>query len=226
MIKNVFVLALTILVFGCSSNDDSPSNSSEVNGSEYVYFMSGKINGEPFIYGQRTDATVVDYTLGLSNTLGAICAYYPETGGYNYNTFVYPNFDNENRPTMGLEFVRFHLCTDDQYQHETFNEKFPVDSYDFAVSNDGVNGSTGDIGLSFSPNAQEGPYYDTYGGDQNGSYFNITSSTSANSYILDVLVGSAQIIEGNFSAKFYNEEDSSDVIIITEGQFKMIPSLQ
>lgn len=226
MIKKFLFFAFSLLIFCCSNNDDSPANPTEINNSDYLYFMSGRINGEQFIYGQRVDATVVDYTLGLSNTLGAICAYNPDTGGYNYNNFVYPNFDNENRPTMGLEFVRFHLCTDDEYQSETFNEKFPIGNYDFAVSNNGVTGSTGDIGISFSPNAQEGPYYDTYGGDQTGSYFKITSSTPANSYILDVLVGSAQIIEGDFSAKFYNEEDPSDVITITEGHFKMIPSLQ
>ncbi|MCK7590360.1 hypothetical protein M0G43_07230 [Subsaxibacter sp. CAU 1640] len=214
-----------LLIFACSSND-SPSDSSNFDSADYIYFMSGKINGEPFLFGQRVDATTLDYSPGLSNTLPAVCAYYPDTGGYNYHPFLYPNLDDENRPSIGMEFVRFHLCSDEAYQSETFNDKFPIGEYDFASSNEPSNGPTGKVGVNYNPIATQGPFYDTYGGDQTGSYFSIISSIPANSYILEVQVGTAQIIEGNFAVKLYNTEDSSDVITITDGRFKMIPSLQ
>lgn len=228
MLKKInFVLLIVIgmFIYNCSSDSDSDSNDGEINSDNYVYFMSGKINGESFNYGLRTDATELDYTSGQSITLSAVCAYYPDTGGFNYSPFVYPNFDNEARPSMGIDFVRFHLCTDDESQLETFNDKFPLGSYEFAESDETSSGPVGKIGLTYTPNAQSGPYYSTYGGEQSGSTFEITSSEPFNSYILDVLVNAGQIVEGTYSAKFYNTEDPTDVIVITDGQFKMVPSV-
>ncbi|WP_178990839.1 DUF5025 domain-containing protein [Winogradskyella schleiferi] len=227
MLKKITPLYLIVLCFSfcynCSS--DSDSNDDETDSNEYIYFMSGKIDGESFIYGQKTSATELDYTSGLSVTLPAVCAYNPDTGGFNYSPFVYPNFDDESRPTMGIDFVRFHLCTDDSSQLETFNDKFPTTSYEFADSDLASSGLVGKIGLTYSPNAQDGPYYSTYGGDQSNSTFEITSSTAFNTYFADTLISAGQIVEGNFSATFYNSEDPSDIIVITDGQFKMIPSL-
>ena len=227
MLKKITLLfIITVyftLTYSCSS--DSDSDDGQIDNNEYVYFMSGKINGESFIYGQRANATEIDYTSGLSNTLPAVCAYYPDTGGFNYSPFVYPNFDDETRPTMGIDFVRFHLCSDEASQLESFNDKFPTTMYEFADSDTTSSGSVGKIGLTYSPNAQDGPYYSTYGGDQSNSTFEITSSVPFNTYIFETLYSAGQIVEGNFSATFYNSEDPADMIVITDGKFKMVPSL-
>ena len=227
MLKKITPLFLIVLCFSlcynCSS--DSDSDDDDTNSDEYIYFMSGKINGESFIYGQKTNATELDYTSGLSITLPAVCAYYPETGGFNYSPFLYPNFDDESRPTMGIDFVRFHLCSDESSQLESFNDKFPTTMYEFADSDSTSSGPIGKIGLTYSPNAQNGPYYSTYAGDQSNSSFEITSSTPFNTYLFETLYSAGQIVEGNFSATFYNTDDPSDIIVITDGQFKMIPSL-
>jgi hypothetical protein len=174
--------------------------------------------------GQQVNATTVDYTAVLSNTLPAVCAYYPDTGGFSYSPGVHPNFDNEARPAMGVTFVRFHLCADEENQMLTFNDKFPLGLYDFAESGEDSSCPLNHIGLSYTPNALEGTYYSTYGGDQTGSSFEITSSVPANSYILNQLILARQVVEGTFSATFYNTADPSDVIEITDGQFKVIPS--
>lgn len=229
MLKKISLLTLISLflstTYSCSSDSDSDSDDEQLDASEYIYFISGKINGEAFIYGQKTSATVLDYGALTSNSLSATCAYFPETGGFNYGVGVYPNFDDESRPSAGIDFVRFHLCADDESQFETFNDKFPLGNYDLAESSSAGSGPTNVIGFDYSPNAQEGPYYFSYGGDQTGSYFEITSSTPLNTYVLDVLVGAGQVVEGNFAAKFYNEVDPTDVIEITDGKFKMIASI-
>ena len=227
MLKKITLLFLikVYFTFTYSCSSDSDSDDGQIDNNEYVYFMSGKINGESFIYGQRANATEIDYTSGLSNTLPAVCAYYPDTGGFNYSPFVYPNFDDETRPTMGIDFVRFHLCSDEASQLESFNDKFPTTMYEFADSDTTSSGSVGKIGLTYSPNAQDGPYYSTYGGDQSNSTFEITSSVPFNTYIFETLYSAGQIVEGNFSATFYNSEDPADMIVITDGKFKMVPSL-
>ena len=101
---------------------------------------------------------------------------------------------------------------------------FPVGNYQVATSNDDNSGTTGAIGFEYAPNASEGPFYNT-NGDQTGNMVNISSSTPSNSFILEVQVGSSQIVEGTFSATLYNESDASDTVQITDGQFKLRPRL-
>jgi hypothetical protein len=178
------------------------------------------------MHGQLTNSTELDYSLIHSGASTVTCAYYPETGGVNYYSGVYPNFDDTSLPSIGMEFVRFFLCPelDDYDQYEVFNDRFPIGNYEVATNNDDVNGTTGAIAFSYSSNAEDGPYYTT-NGDQTGSYVEITTSTPDNSYIIDQLVESSQIVIGNFSIKLYNENDASDVIVITDGQFKLRPRL-
>ncbi|MGJ8593744.1 MAG: hypothetical protein ACSHXF_14430 [Aquaticitalea sp.] len=223
--KKIYTVLLVLLVVACDSSDDN-NPSQELPLGDYLYVISGKINGEAFVYGQLADATELDYTLVHSGASTVTCAYYPDTGGVNYFSGVHPNFDDDSRPSMGIEFVRFFLCTEqeDHNQSEVFNDRFPMGDYEFSADGEDAYGPTGQIGMQFSANASEGPFYNSYG-DQTGSYFNVTSTTPSNSYILDVQVGSAQIVEGEFAVKLYNGENSDDVINITDGYFKVIPQL-
>jgi hypothetical protein len=223
--KNVTLFLLVLITFNCSdSNDDS--NDSGFNASDYVYFMSGKIDGVPFFYGQLESATTLDYNLIHSGASSVPCAF-SDGAGISYFSGVYPNFDNDTEPSMGMEFVRFMLCSEfqDTSQAEGFNDRFPIGNYDVATSNDYNNGTTGAIAFQYAANASEGPFYNT-NGDQTGNMVNITSTTPLNGFILDVQVTTAQFIEGAFSATLYNGEDSSDTVQITEGQFRLRPSLQ
>ncbi|HLT32676.1 MAG TPA: hypothetical protein VKZ98_02710 [Aquaticitalea sp.] len=222
----LYPILFGLLILACNSSSDDSNPSTDVSLDNYIYVISGKINGEPFVYGQRSDATELDYNLVHSGATTVICAYYPETGGVNYFSGLHPNFDDESKPSMGIEFVRFFLCSEvnDYYQSEVFNDRFPLGDYEFSSDGEDAYGPAGQIGMQYSANSIDGPYYNSYG-DQSGSYFEVTSSTPSNSYVLDVLVGSAQIVEGNFAVKFYNENDLNDVITITDGHFKVIPSL-
>lgn len=218
------ILLATIIFSACSSSDDSSSSSSDsdVNSDEYLYYISGKINGEPFVYGQLVNATSVDYYLSLSgNSITTNCAYYPEIGGLNYATGVYPDFEDEERPSMDFNFIRMYLCASEESAASTFNDAFPVSNYDLAISNSDVNGSTGDVSISYTPVATVFNTYSTVGGDQSGSVFEITSSTNTNVTFGEQTLEISQLLEGNFSIILYNTEDSTDMIEITEGQFKL-----
>ncbi len=211
-----------VLFFSCSSSDDSNSSSNNINSDDYLYFISGKINGEPFVYGQLREATTVDYYLSnFGNSITTDCAYYPDTGGLNYATGVYPDFENEARPSFYFDFVRFYLCGSEDSAAEMFNDAFPVSYYDFATSNDDVSGSTGDISAHFRFDATSFYFYSTLDGDQSGSVFEITSSTNETVVFGSQTLSISQLLEGNFSFKLYNTEDPSDIVEVTEGQFKL-----
>ena len=218
-LKFLGTLCFAILLTACGSDDSSDPS---VNQDDYLYFISGKVNGESFVYGQLETATTADYYLSLSgNSITTTCAYYPDTGGLNYSIGVYPDFETENRPNMSFDFIRFYLCGSDESASQTFNDAFPVSFYDYAVSDNVVSGSTGDVSAHFTFDSTGDVYYNSLGGDQTGSTFQITSSVSNNVTIGAQTLQIEQLLEGNFSMKLYNVDDPSDVIEITDGQFKL-----
>jgi len=232
MKKLLFTLAIGLAILtSCESDLVSapPSDSADVDGTvndtEYLYYISGKINGEPFVYGQKVNALEVDYSsVGTGNSITTACAYYPVIGGLNYTLGVYPSFDNEARPQMSFQFIRFYLCSANEQASDLFNAAFPVGDYDFATSSDSTTGSTGDMGMTYSPDSTNNVPYSTYAGSQNNSSFNISSSTNTDVMILDQIITPRQLLEGTFSMKLYNENDSSDILEVTEGRFKMYMS--
>ncbi len=217
--KGAILLIISVLIISCSK-DDNPSeeNSTTVNAADYLYYISGKLNGEPFVYGFKANATTLEYTATVGKS-GGCSIDNSDYSGVNYNAGVNPDFDS-SLPSIDFEFIRFYLCSNMQSSSEVFNDMFPVKSYSLATNNDNITGSTGDVGISYSPNIQENLYYTSYGGVQSGQFI-ITSSIEANVYLLDVLVSTNQQIEGSFSVKLYNANDSSDVIEITDGKFKI-----
>ncbi len=232
--KNVFLLALifAVLLPGCGKDDDSDNEEMEeaqenagADREDYYYFISGKINGKDFIYGQPIDQTTLIYQEAYNIPLeSATCAYSYDQGldsKINYGTVMYPNFDNEDTlPSLGIDFIRFYSCSDVQESYEVFNDIFSIGAYDFS-EDDENEGTMKQVGLNYSPNAISDAYYVSYGGDQSDSTFKITSTTENNDYLLNTLVTQRQIVEGEFSAKVYNINDPSDVLEITEGRFKI-----
>lgn len=222
---SLFLLGLLILT-NCS--DDDGNNvilPTEINPSNYLYFISGKINGEDFVYGQLAQATVLDYSQpGFGNSITSNCAFNPTNGGVNYSSGVYPNLDSEARPSMYFDFVRFYLCDAnfDNNAGETFNDAFPVGSYNTAVSNDHNTGTTGAVGLLYRPDSTDNMlFYSSLGDNQSGNSFEITSSTNENISVGAQTLEIIQRIEGTFSFTVYNTEDPTDIIEITDGVFKL-----
>lgn len=220
--KNILktVLLCGFIAFTSCSSDDNDNNGQEFNGDDYLYYISGKINGQPFLFGQRVDATVLDYSEpGFGNSVTTPCAFNPSNGGLNYAAGVYPSLDNEARPEIYFDFVRFYLC-DPNFNNNpagSFNASFPVRMYDLATSNNSISGTTGAVAMFYAPDATNNmTRYGSLNADQSGNSFEITSSTNTSNF-----AQRKQFIEGNFSFKLYNDLDSSDIVEITEGQFKM-----
>ena len=224
MIKKLGLLVLSVVILiSCSSDDSSDSNATEVSiaTSDYLYYITGKINGEQFVYGQEAEATVLDYSqAGYGNSITTDCAYYPDTGGLNYAMGVYPNLNNESQPNMYFDFIRFYLCGGDG-AGATFNDSFPIGVYPTAISSSVVTGTTGAVSLHYQPNSTESmELYNSLTENQNGNSFEITSSTDANQYLGTQVLTRSQLLEGTFSFTLYNTVDASDTVEVTEGHFK------
>ncbi len=213
---NIFVLVvLSMFLVRCGGDEDNNPDQ-EVLSTDYRYFMSGKINGTPFIVGSPKSESVLSYVLGHAGGTTGACA--GDFGGVSYYTFIAP-YQDQTLPSMGIDFVKFILCPelDTQSQTTIFNSKFPVGDYIFAVDDSSFSSGTDrSIKISYSPNYSNALEYDSLG-DQTGSFFKITSSLAEST--------SSQIVEGIFSVKLYNTANVSDIIEITEGKFKMIPSI-
>lgn len=222
--KKLSLLLGLLILTNCSSEDNN-SASNQINPDDYVYYISGKINGEDFVYGQLADATVLDYSQpDYGNSITTNCAYNPDTGGLNYACGVYPNLDSEARPSMSFDFIRFYLCDPnfDNNAGETFNDAFPIGIYNTAVSNNDNNGTTGAVSLNYRPDSTNNMlFYNSLGDNQAGNSFEITSSTNFNQIFGSQVLSISQLIEGTFSYTLYNTENPSDVIEITEGKFKL-----
>lgn len=227
-IKTLWSVALSILVLGCSSSDEtSNNNSNEVNGADYLYYVSGKLNGETFFYGQRSDATTQDYTLSNSIPLqGATCAYARDNdidAGISFGASISTGFnEDETIPSISFDFIRFYLCSNPNSSNEVFNDLFPVATYEFATNEspysvDEVN----QVAVSYSPTPSSDTYYQSFDGNQSNSYFKITVTEESNIYFGASVFQYNQTVEGEYSVKLVNVDDSTDIIEITEGRFKI-----
>lgn len=218
ILHSLTLLFMAILVLGCNNDKDNENEELMMSDTEFSYHFSGKLNGKDFVYGQPSESTTQIYF--ISSTIGPITQCIDsEESGITYNSGIYPSFD-ESLPTLDLEFVRMYLCSDSLTEKEAFNNHFKVKNYLLAKSNNRITGTTGGVGVYYSKNASQGPFYSSYGGDQSTSSFTITSSKEFNTFS-----SIGQLIEGVFTVKLYNISDPNDVVEIKDGSFKMILSL-
>lgn len=223
--KYLYLLALTVVFISCKKEDDStnPSdNNNQISSSDYMIYFSGKIDGKSFNIEKKFNDLNSGYAIVQSGGLTVPCAYDAVNAGINRGKGLYPNDENSNLPGMELIFVKFILCSElkDKQQYEIFNDKFPVGDYKIATDDDEYSGTASTIAFTYSPNVSSSLYYTT-NGDQTGSYAKITKSTPENKGKFFY----SQIIEGEFSAKLYNQKDSLDIMTITEGSFKVVPHI-
>ena len=159
------LIALCFMAFcfiSCGSNDEL---SEDVNSDDYAYFFSGKINGEPFFYGQKFDV-LGDYEGSSSGSYGIQCAY-SNDNGYYYEASVYP-WDDNNLPGISVEFWRMHLCSDGE-QKDYFNDSFKVQNYLFANSDQDIDENARKVGIKYYKHTQDQYSYKSYNGEQSTS---------------------------------------------------------
>ena len=200
----VFIVLMIIL--GSCSSSDTIDIDSNLEGLEY--YITGKLNGEPFVYGVDMDATTSDYIVGigyLGNTSINSCQ-------YSYQAGIDTNLD-ETLPSANIIFNGAYSgsCSAED-ELAVFNGLFPIGNKTFVANNN-------ESGVTIEFNDGAGKFYSTQFGSQAGSTFTITNSEEDNELLLGDLYSFNQKITGTFSCNLYNENDITDAMIITEGKF-------
>lgn len=210
LIKNFTILITIFSLVSCNNNDNLADNNSE-----YLWFFSGKLNGESFIYGQKKGEATATYLMSYTNTLPSTCINSIDNG-FSYNAGIYPSF-NESLPTMDIEFIKLHLCSNSLSQVQIFNDLFPVKEYSYSPNDNDTDENAKKVGIYYSPNANSDISFTSYNGEQSNSFFEITKSTNTSISSIP-----QQTIEGNFNVTLYNVNNLTDKINITEGKFKIV----
>ncbi|MGY6650406.1 hypothetical protein [Wenyingzhuangia sp. IMCC45574] len=224
--KKFILAAVTLLVLTNCSSESEVENLEDINTqntANFDFFMSGKIDGIAFLYSVLDSESDGKYKLISSRSSTYPCVANPKKAGVNYYSGINTN-DDEFSGVIGIEFVKFYLCSERKKYEQThiFNSKFPIGDYLIALKRSVIEGVSNSIAFAYYMNDN---LYTTLG-DQTGSYVTIIKSTPDNQFdSFNKLISVAQIVEGEYSVKLYNESDNSDVITITNGKFKMRPSI-
>lgn len=214
----ILIILTSVLLINCSSDDSKPPETS-FNSDDYIYYVSGTINGDDFIYGLRKDAVELEFGANYGRE-GTCNIGNKDYAGLSYNAGIYPEDDN-TLSALTLEFIRFYLCSNVPSQGELFNDLFPVKAYEYGTNNSVVSGDSGLVAVHYMPNVENDVAYASLDGDQTGNHFEITSSINENIYSGSNPIALIQLVEGNFKVKLYSEVDVNDVIEITNGSFKL-----
>lgn len=222
-LKGVLItLSFSALLFTIScSNDDGPYiNTLEPDDSEYLYFISGKINGEPFNYGLRKDANSVEYGV-INGTTGACTFDNENSASKSFSAGIYPIDSNPELPSMVFNFARFYKCSSSINSINAFNDLFVVRSYPIDLDLGDNSSAREAVGIVYKPEIGDEEIYSTYNGSPENGFFEITSSIEGKEFLLGVLIATGQALEGIFEVTLYNEDNPADRIEITEGSFKI-----
>ncbi len=198
---------LSISLFSCSSDEGSGSGTSNA----LVYFKAN-LNG-----------TALNYHL---DNYTAPTHYYNFTNGfqgdgfdrsYYYGCSMEPATNIGMYPQIRLSFENlFNTATSSSTETDIFYSLFDTVPTNFITSDqnyDKVKGITVDY------QSPEGTLYSTEYGSQSGSTMTVTSATDG---IEEGGSLQTETIVGTVNCKLYNSSNPSDVITLTNGQFKLI----
>jgi len=207
--KKVLLMLLTVSLFSCSS--DEASVEPTPSGNEIAYFRAS-LDGVALNYSQtsftESSSHEYSYTNGFSGN-GFDKSFY-------YGCAMRPTSSMEFYPQIDLTFTGLITTTDYSVETAGFYDAFalnalPTNFVTMEQENDGVKG------VYVMYETPEGVRYSSLSGDQTGSTVAYTTSTSGTEGPFKT-----QTVIGTVSCKLYNEANPSDVIVLTNGQYKLI----
>lgn len=214
--KKILLLSILIsLSFSCSEDDDSSEQPITV--SSDIYYVSGKINGEAFLFSMDINDPFANYTVGPYGR-----SFYSEDYGcsYSYDTGISPTYE-ESLSSLYLNFNYFFIdtaCELQEYELTNFNEIFASQTVNYATDEYRSSG----ISFEYSPITKEALYYVTKEGDQLSSSFIIEESITNPPLTFFNQFNASQTITGTFNCTLYNPDDLTDTVEITEGKYRLV----
>lgn len=214
--KKLVLMAFAAFAFSCSSDDGGSSNNGGGGGGNNdtsVAYIKGKMDSVAFDYtfnNTANDTFLYNALAGFSGEGFDRWYYY----GGSVMKFDPPQFAPEF--SIGWNNMYFGQGGDEAGEAAAFYETVGDLPSNFLTP---AQDDAHTPGLDVTFKAQDGTFYTSKGGAQNGSTLSVTDYTQGMSG-----ANKTMTIKGTFSCKLYNDEDPSDVIQVTEGKFKLILS--
>jgi hypothetical protein len=207
--KKYLLAAFTIILFSCSK-DDSPDTPPLTNA---IAYFKGSLNGLALDYIQ-TDYLTSAYSYYFYNGFQSGPGYFDKS--YHFGCSMQPSNVINSYPQISLTFSNMYNTNSGVSQTDAFYSLFttvPINFITSAQANNLVKG----IDVSYS--TPTGINYSTLNGNQTGSTMTVTSSTKGVEY-----GGNLKIITivGTVSCKLYNVNNPADIIVLSNGSYKLI----
>jgi hypothetical protein len=206
--KKLILFAFAALLFSCSSDSDSSGGSTSG-----VAYIRGKMDNVTFNYtfnNTANDTYLYNAMSGFSG-LGFDRWYYY---GGNLTTFNPPNF----APVFYISWNNMYFGANGDEAGETaafYDTVTDLPSNFLTQAQDDAHNP----GLDIAYEAADGTFYTSKDGSQTGSTLSVNSYTEGMSNGFKTMT-----VVGTFSCKLYNSDDNTDVIVVTDGTFKLILS--
>ncbi|WP_310554499.1 hypothetical protein [Flavobacterium sp.] len=209
--KKLLLVALAISLFSCSS-DDSAAPIVPIPTSSIAYFRA-LLNGVALDYSMNNNINPTHsngFYIGFSGVNTFDRSYY-------YGSYLIPSTTINDFPQISLTFNNmFNTSLSTESETSAFNTNFTTPPTNFITNTENSNNIKG-IDVSYqSPN---GVRYSTLSGSQTGSIMAVLSSVAG---IESGGFLKTQTVTGTVSCKLYNENDASDVIVLTNGTYKLV----
>lgn len=209
--KKAFLLLTSFVLFSCSNNSD-PEVTPLPTPFESIAYFKGILDGQTINYHQDNYISPT-HSYGYENGFqtfgsqkyffyGSKMTPYPPTSSF------YPNID----------LVFYNLYHSSNFSDETvaFPTLFTTPPTNFLTE---AQYDNLEVGISLEYYALDGTRYSTFKGPQTGSVMTVTSSTTGTEGAGGLQI---QTIVGTVNCKFYNTTDPTDVVVLTNGKYKLI----
>lgn len=210
--KKLLLIALAISLFSCN-NDDTPAPVAPLPSANAIAYFRASLNGIPLDYSQNNNVNPTHgygFNIGYSGVNTFDRSYY-------YGCFMIPSNTTNDFPQISLTFNNmFNSSLTTETETSAFNTNFATPPTNFITNTEESNYVKG---IDVSCQSPTGVRYSTLYGSQVGSSMTVSSSVAG------IETGGflkTQTVTGTVSCKLYNQSNSSDVIVVTNGSYKLI----
>jgi len=205
--KKYLIAASLVVLFSCSKVDEGDSSST----GEVAYFKM-------YLDGKSVDFTQSDYTspVYVQEFVHSGCFSSGQDCVIDYGAVLMPFTGTSLVPNIGFSFDNLYNEPSQADEPATFYSLFTVVPSNFITESQETNNVKG-IDVQYT--SIDNKTYSTLNGSQTGSSMTVLSSKQGidNGGVLKI-----QTIIAKINCKLYNDANPSDVITLTDGQFKLI----
>lgn len=207
--KKIVLLAISIALFSCSKSDN-PVTPPVTNA---IAYFKASINGQLLDY-TVTDYLTSAYSFGYYNGFQSGPGYFDKS--YHFGCILQPSAATDFYPQISLTFSNMFNTNSGVSQTDAFFGLFTTIPTNF-ITSDQLNNLNKGIDVSYTNAADV--TYSTLNGSQTGSTMTVTSSNQG------IEAGGnlkTKTIIGTVSCKLYNEDNPTDILVVTNGSYKLI----